>query len=165
MPFTHSKIPDITAGTRGLTATRMEIISKTVDWKRGKVKVDMLNTGFNKGIYGVISPTMTIVSASDGENFVVLTSDATKYDSLTLPEVQLCDSKMRQRKANVTLLTVNTTTGACTCDDMGVTPDAGDIVLFADYDNCTSEQKNWNFIADSSDTLGTAGDDAHLISP
>ena len=45
----------------------------------------------------------------------------------------------------------------------GLYPDAGDIVLFADYDNCTSEQKNWGFIADSDDNLGTADDDAHLI--
>lgn len=165
VPFTHSLIPDIAAGTRGYTAERMEIINKTVDWKRGRVKVNLLNTGFAKSIYGVISPTMAIVSASDGENFVVSAADAAKYANLTSPEVQLCDSKMRQRKASVTLLTVNTTTGACTCDDMGVTPNAGDMVLFADYDDCTSEQKNWGFIADSSNDLGTANDDAHLITP
>lgn len=165
VPFTHALVPDIASGTRGYAVERMEIINKTVDWKKGMVSIELLNTGFAKGVYGVISPTMTVVSASDGENFVVSTTDAAKYANLTIPEVQLCDSKMRQKKANVTLLSVNTSTGACTCDNMGLTPTAGDIVLYADYDNCTTEQKNWNFIADSSNYLGTANDAAHLITP
>ena len=165
VPFTHGEMPDIVNGTQGLTATRMEMINKSVDRKRGGVNVELLDTGFNKSIYGVISPTMTILSATDGENFVVSVADATKFSTLTLPEVQICNSNMRQKKANVTLLTVNTTTGACTCDAIGFTPSAGDIVLYADYDNCTAEQKNWNFIADSGDKLGTDNDDAHLINP
>jgi len=163
VPFTHSKVPDIAAGTRGYTAERMEIINRSVDWAKGNVSIELLNTGFAKGTYGVISPAMTVVSASDAENFVVSVADAAKYADLTSPEVQVCDSKMRQRKVNATLLTVNTTTGACACDALGFTPDAGDIVLFADYDDCTDEQKKWGFIANSSNKLGTAEDDAHLI--
>ena len=165
VPFTHSLIPDITAGTRGLTADRMEIINKTVNWKKGTVKIELLDTGFNKSIYGVISPTMTVTSASDGETFTVSTTDAAKFANLTLPEVQVCDARMRQRKANVTLLTVNTTTGVCTCDDMGFTAAGGHFIVFADYDYCTAEQKNWGFIADASNDLGTENDDAHLIAP
>jgi len=165
VPFTHSKVPDVDSGTRGLSAERMEVIKKNVDWRKGTVSFDLLNTGFNKGTYSVISPTMTVVSATDGENFVVSAADAAKYDNFTLPEFQLCDSGMRQKVAAKTLLSVNTTTGACTCDALGVTPAAGDFVLFPDYNNATTEQKLYGYIADSGDNLGTADDDAHLIIP
>jgi len=141
------------------------VIKKNVDWRRGTVSFDLLNTGFAKGTYSVISPTMTVVSAADGENFVVSAADAAKYANFTTPEVQLCDSKMRQKVAAKTLLSVNTTTGACTCDAWGVTPAAGDFVLFPDYDDATTEQKLYGYIADASDNLGTADDDAHLIIP
>lgn len=161
--FTHSKLPDIAAGTRGITARRMEVISRSIDWKRGRVKIDLLDTGFGKGTYNVISPTMTVLSAADGENFVVSAADAVKYSNFTLPECQLATANMRQKVAAKTILTINTTTGAITCDDWGVTPVAGDIVLFADYDNATTEQKAWGYIADSSNKLGAANDDAHLI--
>ena len=165
VPFTHAKVPDVDAGTRGLTAERMEVIKKNVDWRNGTVSFDLLNTGFNKGTYSVISPTMTVVSATDSENFIVSVADAVKYENFTLPEFQLCDSGMRQRVAAKTLLSVNTTTGACTCDALGVTPAAGDFVLFPDYDDATDEQKLYGYIADSDDNLGTADDDAHLIIP
>jgi len=165
VPFTHPNVPDVISGTRGLTAQRMEVIGKNVDWKSGNVSIDLLDTGFTKGTYSVISPTMTIVSVVDSENFTVSVTDATKYANFTLPEVQLCDSGMRQRVAAKTLLTVNTTTGACTCDAWGVTPVAGDFVLFPDYDDATDEQKLYGYIADSDDNLGTDDDDAHLIIP
>ena len=58
--FTHSLLPDIVAGTRGLSAEKMEIINRTVDWKKGQVKIDLLDTGFTKGSYGQISATDTI---------------------------------------------------------------------------------------------------------
>lgn len=161
--FTHPNMPDVEAGTRGLTAKRMEVTSRSVDWKRGRVKIDLLDTGFGKGKYGVISPTMTVVSSVSQKSFVVSVADAVKYSNLTSPEVQLCTLKMRQKVAAKTILTVNTTTGEITCDDMGVKVVPADIVLFADYDSCTTEQKDWGFIADASDNLGAANDDAHLI--
>jgi hypothetical protein len=108
---------------------------------------------------------MTVTAGTDGENFTVSAADAAKYANLTTPEVILYDSKMRARAAHVTLLTVNTSTGACTCDALGLTPAAGDIIAFANYDDCTAEQKRFAFIADASENLGTADDDAHLIMP
>ena len=161
--FTHPNMPDIEAGTRGITAKRMEVISRSIDWVRGRVKFSLLDTGFGKGKYGVISPTMTVVSAADGENFTVSAADAAKYADYALPEIALYDYGMRNKVAAKTLLTVNTTSGACTCDDWGVTPVAGDFIVFADYDSCTTEQQDWNFIADASDDLGAGNDDAHLI--
>jgi len=164
VPFTHSKLPDIVAGSRGFTAERMEVIQRGIDWKNGKVKFELLDTGFARSIYQQISPTMTITAASSGTSWTVSAADAAKFANLTTPEVQLLDYGMRQQVAAKTLLTVDTT-GVCTSDDWGVTPTVGDIVAFANYDSCTDEQKKFGFIADSSNKLGAADDDAHLISP
>jgi len=161
--LTHEDLPDMEAGTLGYTNRRMEILNRRVDWIKGRVNVTLLDTGFDQGTYAVISPTMTVTAGTDGENFTVSTADAAKYANLTAPEVVLYDSKMRARAAHVTLLTVNTSTGACTCDALGVTPAAGDVIAFANYDDATTEQQLFGYIADSSNDLGTANDDAHLI--
>jgi hypothetical protein len=54
VPITHSLLPDLEAGTRGLTATRMEVLTRSVDWQKGQVTINLLNTGFAKGPYCVI---------------------------------------------------------------------------------------------------------------
>ena len=64
VPITHSLLPDLENGTRGLTETRMEVISRTIDWKNGKVKIDLLNTGFGKNTYGVISGTGVVIGST-----------------------------------------------------------------------------------------------------
>ena len=51
------------------------------------------------------------------------------------------------------MLTVNTSTGACTCDALGETPVAGDIVAFADYYNATAEQKLWGYISKTTENF------------
>lgn len=165
VPISHSKLPDIENGTRGLSAARMEIINKTPDFKAGKVKFEMMDTGFDKSQYFVISPSMTVVSGTSGTQFTVSVADAAKFANFTNPEVRVCDANMRTQAANVTLLTVNETTGVITCDDIGSTPAAGWIIIFADYDNCTVEQKLYGFMSDALDQLGTANDPAHLIVP
>jgi len=165
VPFTHSKLPDIVAGTRGYTAKRMEIIQRGINFKEGKVSFELLNTGFAKSVYQQISPTMTITAGASGTSWTVSTADAAKYVNLTTPEVQLLDSRMRVKVAAKTITAINTTTGVCTSDDWGVTPVAGDIVAFANYDSCTDEQKLFGFVADSSNNLGAADDDAHLLVP
>jgi len=163
VPFTHSKLPDIVAGTKGLSADRMEVIQRGVDWKRGEVKFEILNTGFARGTYQQISPTMTIVSGTDSTHFEVSSADGAKFANLTAPVVSIYDSRMRIQVSNKAISSVSGTT--VTIASMGLTPTAGWIVTFADYDNCTAEQKLFGFIADSSDNLGAANDDAHLMVP
>jgi hypothetical protein len=75
------------------------------------------------------------------------------------------DAHGRVKVAAKTLLTVNAGTGVCTCDNLGFTPAAGDIVSFANYDSVTAQQKLWDWLADSSNKLGAGNDDAHLIVP
>ena len=169
VPFTHAKVPDIDAGTRGLTAERMEVIKKNVNWKNGSVSFDLLNTGFAKGTYQVISPTMTISESVyyGATYFDVSVVDATKYVNFTNPVVQICDAGMRQQWSNVIITDVNTTTGRITTDTTfgAETIALNWIVTFADYDDATTEQQLYGYIADSGDNLGAADDDAHLIIP
>jgi len=163
VPFTHSKLPDIVTGTRGYTSERMEVIQRGIDWKSGEIKFELLNTGFAKSFYSVISPTMTITAASSGTSWTVSAADAAKYANLTTPEVQLLDAGMRQQVAAKTITAINTTTGVCTSDDWGVTPTVGWIVAFADYSSCTDEQKKWGFIANSDDILGNDTSSGFLL--
>ena len=51
-----------------------------------------------------------------------------------------------REKATVTILTINTATGAITSDDIGETPSAGWKANFADYGSCTTVQKQYSFI-------------------
>jgi len=163
--FSHPNLPDIELGTRGISDKLMEITSRTVDWRRGVVKLELLDTGFDKGTFGVITPTMTVTGVTDQENFTVSSADAEKYQNFTLPEVQILDAGMRQKVASVTILSIDADSGAVVIDSAGTDLSSGWIVAFADYDNCTDTQKNFGYIADSSDTLGTANDDAHIIVP
>jgi len=147
----------------------MEVIKKNVDWRNGTVSFDLLNTGFAKGTYQVISPTMTISeSVYYGVTyFDVSVADATKYVNFTNPVVQICDAGMRQQWSDVVITDVNTTTGRITTDTTFAADTIGLnwIVTFADYNDATDEQKLYGYIADSDDNLGTADDDAHLIIP
>jgi hypothetical protein len=164
VPITHSKLPNIESGTRGLDESRMEIIKKDVDFKNGRVKFEALNTGFAKDIYCVISPSMTVTAGASGTEWTVSVADAAKYANFTNPEVRVSDAGMRSQ-AVVTITAINTVTGVCTSDNIGATPSAGWIVNFADYDSCTDEQKLYWFLSDGSDQLGAANDPAQLIVP
>jgi len=163
--FSHAQLPDLANAQRGLSGILMEVTNRSIDWNRGRVKLELLQTGFSKSEYQIISPTMTITSVVSRTDFFVSTTDAAKYENFTDPEVQVCDSRMRQKVANITLTSVNSTTGLIQCDDPGLDLAAGYIVLFADYDNATAEQQNYGYIADSSDYLGASNDSAHLIIP
>jgi len=166
--FSHAKLPDLANAQRGLSNILMEVINRSIDWNRGRVKLDLLQTGFAKTGYQVISPTMTMTTVFYGVGyFFVSVTDAAKFANFTNPVVQICDSRMRQKVSSVTITDINTTTGLITTDGTFTadTVGIGSIVLFADYDNATTEQKEFGYIADSSDYLGTANDVAHLIVP
>lgn len=163
--FSHEQLPDLENSARGISGKLLEITNRSVGWNKGRVKFELLDTGFDQGKYGVISPTMTITSVTDRTNFFVSATDAAKYENFTNPEVQVCDAKMRQQVSSITLTSINSTTGLIQCDDPGSDLSAGWIVVFANYDNATSEQQNYGYIADSSNYLGASNDAAHLITP
>lgn len=160
--FTHGKVIDAEAGTLGLSASRMEVVKRSIDWLGGQVSLDLQDTGFNKGTYSSFSPYMTVVSGTSGTAFTISAADAAQWtagwEAKVLNHVTL-------EIATVTILTIDTGTGDITCDDIGQTPAAGWFLTFADYDECTADQQLYAFMADGSDYLGAANDTAHLLTP
>ncbi|MCP4568374.1 MAG: hypothetical protein GY841_12425 [FCB group bacterium] len=155
LPITHSKLPDIVAGTIGITARNMEVINRSIDWSNGKTKIDLLDTGFAQSTYQVITPTMTVVTGTSATEFEVSAADAAKYENFTLPEVSLKNAMMLEKVAAVTITDITGTT--VTVDSLGSTPSTGDIITFADYGSATTEQKQWGYIAAASDKVGGRG--------
>ena len=47
--LTHPDLPDIAVGTKGVTQKPMEVLSRSVDWKNGRVNFELLDTGFGQG--------------------------------------------------------------------------------------------------------------------
>jgi len=165
VPVTNDALPDLQTGSRGLSARYMEIIESSVDYRKGVCRITLLDTDWTGMRWGAISPVMTITGVTDREHFTVSVADAAKYAVLTEPEVQIRDEMARQKVSAVTVLSVNTTTGAVEIDNAGMDLEVGWKVLFADYDHCTSEQRRYGFIADSSNKLGAADDAPYYIMP
>lgn len=57
--ITHSLIPDIESGIRGITDVPMEIISRSIDWTNGIVTFTVLDTGFRQE-----NPLETLLTAA-----------------------------------------------------------------------------------------------------
>lgn len=157
VPFTHPMVPDVVTGARGYTAERMEIINRNPDWKRGTVKIELLNTGFARGAYAVISPVMAVTTASDSTSFTVASTDAEKYEEGWA--VDVFDSGMRAQATSISLVSIDTTSGLITCDDIGATPAAGWKVQFASASSSltNSQALYWS--------LASASTAAQLITP
>jgi len=138
VPFSHPLVPDIVAGTRGLTNERMEIINRTVNWKKGTVKIDLLDTGFAKSNYAVISPCMTVTSGVSDTVFNVSSADAAKYQEGW--KIDIFDAGMRAKATNLEITDI--TGGQITVgSSIGATPVAGWVVQFSTYANLTADQQ------------------------
>ena len=159
VPVTHSKVPDISNGSRGITAENMEVINRSIDWKRGKVKVEALATSFGRDPYCQISPSMTVVTGISATRFTVSAADAAKFSAGE--EIAMHYANMVVQSANVTITDITGTT--ITVDSLGATPAAGWIAQYAAYDSCTTDQQLYWFLSDGSDYLGAANDAAHLV--
>lgn len=51
---THNRVPDLETGEMGINSREMEVVSRAIDWQAGTVRLDLLDTGFDKLTYGVI---------------------------------------------------------------------------------------------------------------
>lgn len=159
VPVSHPILPNIESGTRGITNQRMEVVNRTINWKKGTVKIELLATGFEQGLYCQIAPSMTVVSGTSATEFEVSSADAAKFS--VGDEIAMHYPNMLVQHASLTITNISGTT--ITTDNMGATPSAGWIAQYAVYDNCTSDQKLYWYASDGSDELGAANDPAHLI--
>ncbi len=192
VPLTHPNLPDIEAGTRGLTSERMEVVNRTIGWKRGRVKIELLATAFEKGIYCQISPKMVVTAGDSTTQFQVSAADAAKFEVGQI--IDIFDVGMRAQATDLEITDISVggipdeildtdgdaiedtdgdaildTAGGSTYitvgSSIGATPATGWICTFSSYDNCTTDQKLYWFLSDSGGKLGAADDDAHLITP
>ena len=160
VPVTHRLLPDVENGARGLTAKKMEIVNRSIDWLNGVVTFELLDTGFAKNIYCAISPAMTVTSGTSTTIFDV--DDASKYSEGWV--INLYKPNMAQGTAEVDFTISDITGNQITVSSaMSGTPAAGDIVQFSEYDNLTDAQKLYWALCDDAETLGTDADDAHLL--
>jgi len=159
VPLTHPILPDIESGTRGITNERMEVINRTINWKKGTVKIELLATGFEQGDYCQISPSMTVTAGIGNTSFSVSSADAAKFS--IGDELAMHYANMVVQSASITITNISGTT--ITVDTMGATPSAGWVGQYAVYDSCTADQKRYWYASDGADQLGAANDPAHLI--
>ena len=159
VPITHSLLPDIESGTRGISDVRMEVTNRKIDWVKGQVTLDLLATSFGKDPYCQISPSMTVVTGISATQFTVSAADAAKFS--IGDELAMHYPNMTVQSASITITNISGTT--ITVDSMGATPAAGWIAQYSTYDNCTDDQKLYWYLSDGSDYLGAANDPAHLI--
>jgi len=161
VPVTHSKLPNLADGTRGITEHYMEIIKRDIDWMKGVCKFTALYTNYTKKQYAVISPTGTVASGASTTVFTLESDHGAKFE-----EGWVIDIHYANMVAVATDLTISDITGdQITVDsDIGATPAAGWIINFSSYDNCIAAQKNfYGFLCDSNNKLGAADDDPHYI--
>ena len=149
--FTNPNVPDIESGTRGLTSKRMEVIKRGVDWKRGTVSFDLLDTGFDKtDNYAVISPRMIVLSGANGTTFTVAGPDAQRFSVGWV--ISVMDQGMRIKKAVTTITDISG--GVITVTPtIGSTPAAGWICTFAAKSSCVAVQQLFWFLEASGAAL------------
>ena len=160
VPITHSLIPNLETGARGITRKYLEIINRSIDWEKGLCNFTMLYTGYDGKKYAVISPAGTVLSGASNTVFTLETDQGAKFE-----EGWVIDIFYKNMVAVATNLTITDITGdqITVGSSIGATPAAGWKITFSSYDNCTTEQRDFAFIADGSDKLGTADDDPYYV--
>jgi len=139
--FTHSLIPDLAAGTRGITGRLMEITNRSVDWQNGSVTIELLDTAFGAtGSFGAISPAMTVSSGTSATVFSVSSDDAAKFTVGW--SVDVFDARMREQATNQEITDI-TGTQITVSPGIGATPQAGWIAVFTTTENQSTAQLNW----------------------
>ena len=174
---THSKLPDLDTGTRGITNQYMEIIDRSPNWEKGECDFTLLATDWKGERYICLAPNMTVVSGIDTTSFYVTAEDAAKYEVGW--HIDLCDS-LRRVKANNLTITEIVSLGPVILEDtadvefedtadveiesgagykvtvgssIGATPVAGWIVQFAEDDYLTAAQQLYWIIKTSGSHL------------
>ena len=180
IPITHEVLPDLESGTRGITARRMEIINRPIDWIKGMVTFDLLDTGFDKGQYTAINPCMTVVSGVSTTQFMVSTADGVKFEEGWV--IDIFDAGMRSQATDLTITSIasrETAEFEDTADvefedtadvefaestgyiitvgsTIGATPSAGWIAVFSSYGNCHADQQLYGFLYASGQAMSAA---------
>ncbi len=142
-------LPNTDSGDRTSENIRLyEVINKDLDIANAVVNLTLVNTNFSTAArYGLISPASLIKTGVSTTQFVIEESFASvygadeyrKWDRFELPGIKVRNDDFSNNSTSVitgisgNLITVSPA--------LSFTPSAGDILEFANYDDCTTEQK------------------------
>lgn len=177
VPVTHSKLPDLSTGQRGITNHYMEIIDRSPNWEKGECDFTLLATDWQGERYICLAPNMTVVSGIDTTSFYVTAEDAAKFEVGW--HIDIVDAFRRVKASNLEITEI-VSHGMVTLEDtsdvefddtsdvefdsgseykitvgssIGSTPLAGWIVKFADDDYLTAAQQLYWIIKTSGSHL------------
>ena len=146
-------LPNLSTGNFDLENIPMEVVKRSVDWKRGSVTLSLLQTGYNNKQYAAISPRMNITSGISSTQFVV--DDVSNWligykGSLMLYKERSVIYSNQYAKLivdDVEITNIDTVTNTITVTDMGITPQTGWRFSFNDNGtNLTDDQIQWGRI-------------------
>jgi len=156
-------LPNLRTGNFDLENIPMEVIKRTVDWKRGKVKLELLQTGYADLKYAGISPILEVDTPVNNEAFTV--ADVGNYregyrvthwrpvfefertdDPSTLKgnEETRPYYHMKKLEDNLTITTINGL--LITISGLSNPPLEGDVFTFNDTGTLTVDQEFWGRI-------------------
>jgi hypothetical protein len=149
--LTHTKLPDPVSGSIGISGAFYEVTQKNTDFKRGKIKVTMLGTGYDPSyIYGLISPSSTIATKHSASAFTL--HDISTFEVPQVIAVQTASNTWGS--AAIAAIAGNKVTLAASITP-GVT--TGDIFQFADWTDQTKSQRDrYGSLCDVNPTLHCA---------
>lgn len=125
-----------------------EVVNKSIDLKTGAIKLALVDTNYStSNRYGLISPSSKIKAGLSQTQFIIKSSFSSvfgddefrKWSRFAAPGVKVRNDDF-SRNASSTIRSISGNT--ITLDSaLGFTPQADDIMEFANYNDCTSEQK------------------------
>ncbi len=143
LDFTSLKLTDIETGTRAGESRIMEIVNKRLGLRKGTVALDLVDTNFDKDSrFGLTSPSSKIKSATDGLNWVIKESFASrfginefqKWQNFIGAQVRIVSPDYVTRDGNAVLKSVNGNSIQVETT-VGFTPLADDLMLYSRYDD------------------------------
>jgi hypothetical protein len=138
-------IPDINNGSTNFGTRLFQVIQKALDLKTGDVSLTLLDTNFSGDArYGYISPASEISAVTDDKTFTIQTSysapeaEYLKWSRFTGAVIQVRNDDFSVTATGV-LKTIGTDNVIRLVENLSVTPSAGMMMEFADYDAQTSD--------------------------
>lgn len=167
--FTHSQVPKLEGGTRGLTDALCVVTSRAFDLENMVVELTLLHTGAIFTNVGKIGPAATVKALPGGN---VITLDQNTFSASLMPG-QTDDTfgfsvssvvkfTTRDRSTVRGTATLNAVTPGAppsvTVDSMPAGVAIGDLMQLADYDSAlAADQSAFVWWADDLNTLGAGG--------
>jgi len=159
VPVTHTKIPNLRTSSRGITNHYMEIIKRNIDWVKGICKFTLLYTSFTGKKYAILSPTGHITNATTN----TLTLTAGEGESFRANwGIDIYRKNMVAVGSNYTIVSMSSDIVTLTTD-LAIAPSAGYKVGFTDFDHCTTQQRVYGFLSDTSTQVGTTNASPYYI--